>query len=289
MFQTYHWAVKVCSRTSIAKVQQLCELNHLPRDALLDILAGAIEHNPCDRKGWARLVEALGAVDSKGNGSRCLHTNSVQSEKGCSWWGEYRVAEWEDQFFYAPKSNAKAVKSEFVSLVSAAVESTSLSNMSRSQIFQQKAEEEGANNSLPCPKECMSWIWNPLEDTDDVDYDLDGFIDDVLFPENTSTIELHSQNELLLDPEIQKRLSSNPSCEALCMKIVVACHLMGIWHPFVCNSIWRLAVKLWQSKQAKYQNGRAKRSGYDDGLAWLSMYGLDISLYLQCRLRRSLP
>ena len=283
-FQTYHWAVKVCSKTSMAKVHQLCESKHLPRDALLDILACAIEHNPCERNNWFRLVKTLGAVGlTRKSDTECLHGKHEQSEEGQGWWGKHRVAEWEDQFFRAPKSTAKAVKPEFVRMVSAVVDPLC-------QNVQQIEDKslEGEAISIHDPQECMEWIWNPVEDNGGMDYDRDAFMNDVLLPANTSNIAFSSQSELLFDSEIQERLSGNPSCEALCMKIVVACHLLGAWHPFVCDSIWWLSVKLWQSTQTSDQLKPAKRNNYDDGLAWLSMHGLDISVYLQCRLEHSL-
>jgi hypothetical protein len=67
------------------------------------------------------------------------------------------------------------------------------------------------------------------------------------------------------------------------MKIVVASHLLGVRHRFVCDSIWWLAVKLWQSSQAKEVLPPADRNQhpYAEGLTWLSMYGIDASAYFQ--------
>eukprot|EP00571_Detonula_confervacea_P003509 CAMPEP_0172330690 /NCGR_PEP_ID=MMETSP1058-20130122/61511_1 /TAXON_ID=83371 /ORGANISM="Detonula confervacea, Strain CCMP 353" /LENGTH=1428 /DNA_ID=CAMNT_0013047915 /DNA_START=70 /DNA_END=4356 /DNA_ORIENTATION=+ len=287
-YHTNHWANKVCSRTSITKVQKLCdESNLLPRDALLDILARAIERDPCDRKNWARLVNALGALDIKESDAQCLHAISLQSLEGCRWRGKHRVTEWEDQFFRAPKSTDKVVKPEFVRIVSDIVDSALFSNVRHVQNVQRMAANSCGGEAITShdPKDCMSWIWNPLEDTREVDYDRGAFVDDALLPMNNSTMALNSHSELLFNSEIQEQLSRNPSCEALCMKIVVACHLMGNWHPFVCNSIWWLAVKLWQSTQTTDKLMPADRNTYCDGLTWLSMHGLDISVYLQCRLK----
>ena len=69
------------------------------------------------------------------------------------------------------------------------------------------------------------------------------------------------------------------------MKILVAGHLTGVHNQFVCNSVWWFAVNLWQSTS----NARMSdtRNHYADGLAWLAMHGIDISLHLQCRLMRT--
>lgn len=104
-------------------------------------------------------------------------------------------------------------------------------------------------------------------------------------------VESNFQEGPLFEPEIQERLSCNPTCEALCMKILVACHLMGVWHPFVCNSVWWLAVKLWHSNQQSTTDQLTPTSAesniYANALAWLEMHGLDISVYIQCRLKHS--
>ena len=77
----------------------------------------------------------------------------------------------------------------------------------------------------------------------------------------------------------------HPTCEAMCMKIVVASHLLGVWHPFVCNSIWLLSVKLWQSQQQTISDD--KSNAYAEGLALLKLHGIDASVYIQCRLKQS--
>jgi len=65
-----------------------------------------------------------------------------------------------------------------------------------------------------------------------------------------------------------KKLSADPMCEALCLKIVVAKYMIGEYCDFVCDSIWWMAVKHWRCVQ---KNGTNKNtSAYLDGLNWLS-------------------
>ncbi len=135
------------------------------------------------------------------------------------------------------------------------------------------------------PEECMGWIWNLAEESGNMEYDHDAYKYFALLPANSSENAFNSQSSLRFDSNIKKRLSSNPSCEALCMRIVAAGHLLGAFHPFVCDSIWWLSVKLWQSARA---SRTAEGNCYSNGIVWLSMHGLDISAYLRCRLKRSL-
>jgi len=252
---------------------------------LLDILAFAVERDPCEEKNWTRLVNMLGPIDATSNSDKCQHTlTSVQSGDG-SWWGKRRVLEWEEQFFHPPKSSTKAVKPEFVRLVAAAVDSA-LSQTSEGRTVKRVAgtTSKAGDTSMPNPKECLGWIWNPQQDAIIDDYDQD-VIEDML-PTNSSEGDLNFQHMTTIS-EILESLSSNPMCEALCMKIIVACHLMGAWHPFVCNSIWWLAVKLWQTTQAADQSWADGRNQFSDSLVWLSMHGLNILAYLQCRLKQS--
>ena len=266
--QTYCWATKVCTRASIEKVILLCESNYLPRDGLIDVLASAIERDPCEREHWARLVKALGAVEEE---NAALH-----SEEGHKWWGALRVTHWEDQFFYAPFT-AKAAKQTIVDIVSSFVES----HVAKAERLALDPPDQAL--LIPAPEECLGWIWNPLEDGTDVTHNYDILIDGGLLPQKTCASSFDSQRNSLFDSVIHERLARNPSCEALCMKIVVASHLLGVRHRFVCDSIWWLAVKLWQSSQAKEVLPLADRNQhpYAEGLTWLSMYGIDASSYFQ--------
>jgi hypothetical protein len=120
--QTLRWATTTCSTTCIAKVRQLCDSNYLPRDALLSVLAGAIEHNPCAIEHWEHLVLELGAIDRAENNDNCLHHEKSIESKVRRWWGTQRVVEWEDQFFHAPSVRDVVETSVFVRTVMDAVE-----------------------------------------------------------------------------------------------------------------------------------------------------------------------
>ena len=289
LLQTYQWATKTCcSKTSIARVHLLCQSKHLPRNSLHDILARAIEQNPCDKENWARFVKMLGDVPTTSVGTHCLHKKPDQSsETERKWWGKDRVTEWTDEFFYAPKSSITVSKSEVVREISAAVDSALSSNhLSSGQDIQHNASNSHGNEAVtfPKPSECMDWIRNPADDnaSDDV-YDVDLLMNDALLPANTAKVASNSSSgQLLLDSEI-----GDPSCEALCMKIVVACHLVGLSHPFVCDSIWWLAVELWQSTHSSSsQCGSGEKNPCAGSLRWLSKQGLIISSYLHCQSKR---
>ena len=280
-FQSYHWAAKLCSEASIAKVQHLCESNHLPRDALLEILACAVERNPCESKRWVRLAQALGDVKL---------TRNVQFQEKSEWWGKQRATEWENQFFLAPKSTTHVVKPEFVRTVSVAIDplvgQAGPSLIAKEQTGKKSFKETAI--SMPKPQECMGWIWSPADDNCVKDEVSGVSTDEAFLPANTSNIEFDSHNESLFDSETHQRFSGNTFCEALCLKTVVACHLLGARHPFVQNSVWWLSVKLWQSTQAADMRKPTNSFEYRDGLAWLTMYGVDIRMHLHCRLNHSL-
>ena len=261
------------------KVQRLCESNLLPRDALIEILAIAVERNPCQRRNWARLVKSLGALPSSTDTNKeCLHDKQAEFDEVQQWKTRQRAFEWEDQFFYTPTSATKLVKPEFVRIVTAAVEKA-LPSMKTNGV----CSCGGGAVSMPDPIECMGWICDPGKDNA-MEFDQGAVVNDSLLPENTILNALDHQNEPECDSEILGRLKHNPSCEALCMKIVVASHLIGAYHPFVCNSIWWLALKLWQSCD-KFDG---KENSFVNAFSWLSSYGLDSSVYLRCRLNQSI-
>lgn len=281
------WATKICSRTSIAKIRQLCDSNYLPRDALLDILARAIEIDPCENENWENLVSELGAVDRAENHGKCSHHEKEVETKEGIWWGTHRVVEWSDQFFYAPTVRDDAETPEFVRNVKDVVE-TFLPPSFHGQHAQCVAvKKSNETPTISNPKECMGWIWNSLDYNADVDpVRTRHVIDIVTLPNKILPIKLESTQEFF-DPDIKKSLALNPSCNALCMKIMVAGHLTGIQTQFVCNSVWRLAVNLWRSTQITNERMSAARNHYADGLYWLATQGIDISLHLKCRLELS--
>lgn len=244
----------------------MCDANFLPRDAVLDILANFVERDPCERVNWARLVNALGAVDEER-----LHCTKEKRK----WWGEHRMKHWEDQFFHAPQSATKAVKPEFIDMVSCAVETHVHLTANRLAV---NLPDEAL--SIPSPKEYVDWIWNPHDDVTEVVNH--SFIDDLQFPAKTSTFDSQQQKDS--HSKVNERLMRHPTCEALCMKIVVASHLLGMRHNFVCNSIWRLAIKVWQSAKANevLKRGSKRRDDpYSNVLTWLSIYGIEYHTILQ--------
>ncbi len=251
------------------------ESNYLPRDSLLDVLASAIERDPCERANWARLVDALGTVKEE-NAARHLHSQEGRKK----WWGTLRVTHWEDDFFHAPEITVEAVKSDFVDTVSSFV----ISHVAKAKHL---AVQPDDSLSIPAPEDCLNWMWNPSKDGAGVTHTHDSLPDDELLPGKTSTSAIHSQRDLLFDSGINERIARHPNCEALCMKIVVASHLLGIQHKYVSDSIWWLAAKLWQSSQANEMivTSSNNKNSYAEGLTWLSMYRIDTSACLLQRPR----
>ena len=266
-------------------MRQLHDSNYLPRDALLNVLAGAVEHDPCAIDHWEQLVIELGAIERVEYHDKCLHHEKSIESKEQSWWGTHRVVEWQDQFFYAPKVVDVPEKPEFVRTVTDIVETFLPPNDHGPHAQWVSAKHSKDASIIPDPIECMGWIWDPLDDEPNVEpLRTKQIIDIAILPNDMPPIKLESTQELF-DPDIQENLALNPSCKALCMKILVAGHLTGVHNQFVCNSVWWFAVNLWQSAS----NARVSdtRNHYADGLAWLAMHGIDISLHLQCRLKRS--
>ena len=246
-------------------------------------MACAIDQDPSKRENWARFVRVLGRIDQNDNENGvCLHMPAKFNEE--HWWGKNLVVA-EKEFFRVPQSALQKVKPKFVKIVAAVVDSA-LATFAQVQQVPQIESNASKDMPIPDPSECMNWIWR--EDENDMNDDYTDMRENIhMLPTDTPPIA----PPFLEEPEIQERLSHNPSCEARCMKILVASHLLGVWHPFVCNSVWWLAVKLWHSNQQSTTDQFAPtmfaNNSYANGLAWLEMHGLDISVYIQCRLKHS--
>jgi len=281
-YTTYHWAVKSCSKVSLARVQSLYDDKKIPLDALLDVLAGIVEQNACDIRNWSMLVTALGGVgtaaEAKCNMTRqcsdgcialhkgfCLnHTRQQERKEGVWWWGKSRALDWEPKFFAAPRFNA-AASHDFIRAVLDANSSANWMSIDRRQVITARASNQEA--SLPDdPQDCMDWLFDEEEGDNDTDIDLS--YEHLLPGKHTSNTILTSEDQL----DIQSKIT-NRQMRALCLKVIVACHLYTPSHPFVSNSIWWLSVKSNASNQSACES-----------LHWLALHGLDIQAYIKKRL-----
>ena len=257
-YTTLQWAVASRSKVSLSRVQSLYDNKKIPLDTLLDVLAGLVEQNCCEISNWSKLVAALGGVGSAMDAS-C----NEEREEGVWWWGKSRASDWESKFFAVSESNA-ATSNDFISAVLDAGSSTHWKSVDRSQIILPQASDEGIQ--LPDdPQDCMDWLYDDEEGDNDTDIDLS--YEHLLPRKPTSNVELSSADQLEMRSKI-----TNKQMRVLCMKIVVACHLLGVWHPFVSNSIWWLSVKALWSNQSAAQS-----------LRWLALHGLDIRAFIRSR------
>ncbi|KAL7440478.1 hypothetical protein ACHAXM_007270 [Skeletonema potamos] len=282
-YTTYQWAIKSRSMASLQRVQSLYADKKIPLDALLDVLAGFVEQNACDIRSWSMLVTALGGVgttaEAKCNTTRqcsdgcialhkgfCLnHTRQQERKEGVWWWGKSRAHDWESKFFAAPRSNV-ATSHDFIRSLLGAKSSAYWKSLDRSQVITARAASQEA--SLPDdPQDCMDWLFDEEEGDNDTDIDL-GY-EHLLPGKSTSTTILSSDDQLGNQSKI-----TNSQMRALCLKIIVACHLFSPNHPFVSNSIWWLSLK-----------SHASNISACESLHWLALHGLDIQSYIKKRLR----
>jgi len=280
-YTTYQWAVKCCSQISLARVQSLYDNKKIPLDALLDVLAGLVEQNACDMNRWSSLVAALGGVGTAAeekcntlgkcsNGCNALqkglcvnHTIQQERNEDVWWWGKSRASDWESAFFVSPRSNTSTSK-DFIRGVLDSNLSAHWKSIDRRQVITARTSHQEA--SLPDdPQDCMDWLFD--EEEGDNDFDIDLSYEQLLPGKHASNTNLTSDERLDTLSKI-----TDKHMRALCLKVIVACHLLGVWHPFVSNSIWWLSVK-----------AHASNSSACESLHWLAIHGLDIQAYIQKR------
>ncbi len=282
-YATYQWAVKSCSTMSLARVQSLHDNRKIPLDALLDVLARQVEQNACDMNRWSMLVTALGGLGTIA-GAKCNtigecsdgcnalqeglclnHTLQKERKEDVWWWKKSRASDWESTFFVAPRSNTVTSK-DFIPAVSDANPSARWKNIDLRQVITARTSQQEA--LLPDdPQDCMDWLFDEDEGDNDIDIDLNH--ERLLPGKHIST----SITNLALEDHLEALSKiTNKQMRALCLKIVVACHLLGVWHPFVSNSIWWLSVKAHASNKSACQS-----------LYWLAIHGLDIQAYIKKR------
>jgi hypothetical protein len=273
---TYRWAVKCCSRVSLSKVQSLYDNNKLPLDALLDVLAGLVEQNSCDIVNWTLLVAALGGIGTVAemnvgecsDGCNALHdgfcinhSRHQERKKGVWWWGTSRASDWESKFFAASGSNV-IISCDFKRAILEADTSARWKNVDQSQVITARASNDEAQLTDD-PLSCLDFLFDEEEGDNEADIDLSN---EHLLPgkQASSNSELTSADWLHLRSKI-----TNNHMRALCLKVIVACHLLGVWHPFIMNSIWWLLEK-----------SRASHQSASETLHLLALHGLDIQAYI---------
>lgn len=267
----------------MARVKHLYESNEIPRDSFLHALVSAIERRPGDREIWIQFINVLGAVSNNQPVSTKKHQDVEKSIFG-SWWDRIRANRWEEEFFHAPKSASTPVKPEFVRIVLNEIAS---SQWPTKQALQEKSCTSSDKGSVfeAANQCCTNWISHWTDDELLTEFEAEYYkVDfDSLPRKQNSKFFGTKYNDHINDSfgEIQDGLLTSPSCEAMCFKIVAACHLVGVHHTFVWDSVWWLSVKLWQSqtRQQKEPTEHAKNALY-----WLTLRGLDIPKILRIKL-----
>ncbi|KAL3798573.1 hypothetical protein HJC23_011877 [Cyclotella cryptica] len=273
-FHTYKWAYKDCCDDAIARVQSLYEKDHIPLNYLLDILARAVESEPCNTVHWYRLVHFLGATTTVPVVKVC----SPQGNNGETWCQKYK-SEWEGNFFHSPPHSTLMAKPDFVTMVLDAIDLDFFATNSKCVDSRSKNSQfpKGGpfTSSLQC---CLDWIWTSSYD-DSVQESLSSsLVDTTRLPTYVSKVTQTTSDFLdqnLSLKNIQEQLCNDPTCEAICLRVFVAHHMFGDC-DFVCNSIWWLAVKQWKAKLKS-----CAPNGYIIGLHWLHLQGLDIRQYIE--------
>ena len=279
--QTYKWAYKDCSDAAIASVHALYEINQIPLNYLLDVLARAVESDPCNKVHWYQLVNILSATKSLLATKVCslqCEVSTGEEDDGESWCQKYRL-KWEDDFFHSPPHSTLMVKPEFVTMVLDAIdfEFSAASGMCVDDRPEnsQLAKGQAFTSSLQC---CLDWIWTSSYDDTLQEGLSSGLVDSTLLPTHAPKVT-KTRNDFL-DKNLslkmtQDKLCNDPTCEALCLRVFVAYHMFGDC-DFVWNSIWWLAVKHWKANQQSHSS-----NVYYVGLNWLNLQGINIRKNLE--------
>ena len=277
-YTSYRWAAsKFCSDLSLARVQSLYAKQKIPLDALLDVLAGLVEQNACDVSKWGMLVTALGGVGTpmKTNGEcsegcNALHdglfvNHAIEQDKrnGVWWWGQSRRSDWETNFFISPRNDPDITSCDCIRMDLDGKFSAEWEGYDQRQIVNSKILHQ--ETILPDDiQDCMDWLFDEEEGDNDIDIDLSY---EHLLPYH-HTPDTHISEDQL---DSLSKITNKPM-KVLCLKIIVACHMLGVWHPFVSNSISWLLVKT-----------RASNKSASESLRWLAIRGLNIQSYIQQR------
>ena len=208
--------------------------------------SSAVERDPSDKNNWMRFVEVLGSIEYSGDGVPSIGRLL----------GSQRVAIWSEDFFVAigPSQVQMSLIHSFL------VAHSKLCEDRRSE----KRESFRRDSAYRDPQLCMNWLHGTNDARqNDIHYTYDfGKLDilDHLF---------HPCNTLKTNGDTHKL---SPPVEAICMKMVVAGHILGADCTFIRSSIWQLAVK-WQSRQNA--SGESEDE-FGAAILWLKSCGLDI-------------
>ena len=250
---------------------------------MLDLLARAVDNDPCNTVHWYRLVNILSATESVLATKICslqCESRTGEEDDGESWCQKYRL-KWENDFFHSPPHSTLMVKPEFVTMVLDAIdlEISATSGMygddrpTNSQLAKGIAFTSSLQFSL-------DWIWTSSYDDTLQESLPSSLVDSTLLPTHAPKVTKTTND--FLDKNLslkmtREQLCNDPTCEALCLRVFVAYHMFGDC-DFVWNSIWWLAVKHWKGNQQSDSS-----NAYYVGLNWLNLHGIDIRRTLETK------
>ena len=228
---------------AINKVQGLYDSQQLKLGNFLDVLVRAVEVNPSNTAIWYKLVHTL--VTAR---HLPTQTNNLKSEDEANddvklnddqcWWMSRKYV-WREDYFISPPSSSVLVKPEFASIVLDAIDAD------------------------------LFFIENEHSDQDNFS---DIYKSTIFLADTNPPCSDHKRNSF---DTFKEQLSTDPLCESICLRIVIAYHMFGDC-GFVRDSIWWLAVKHWKSKQRGHT-----ANAYFTSLKWLSLWGFDVLAHLR--------
>jgi len=303
-WHTICWAQQEKTNVALRRVRQLHETKVITTDTFLTILANHVEENASNAIGWVELMSYLGCVGEK---------QEEDVERNKTWWGDGR-SWWQNVFFHLPPQLSKFRHANTdVIIVDADFALLSLETL-QNNMYASMGSCFANQNTVHSTGICFSsgsvvgieWLrlpdeeWDNLyteeeEEEEDSDeyyfYGRGTFRDKLerLLPQQChevvsslfeeSDIVLQSMTSALDECMSNDRIGS--FCKIMYIKIVIVCHLFGINHRFVQQSI------NWLYEQASYHNPEENRVHEHESnaalcvLTWLCVYhGVDIQTML---------
>lgn len=247
---TYQWALRHGSQASLTAAEgHYHQGRRLNDDQMLNIAARALDRDPSDKNNWMRFVEVLGSIEKSEN---------VVPVRIDHLLGSQRVAKWNKDFFFAVESPQEPTQTSLVhSFLSAHSKLREHRRSKKRGSFRRDFIHRD-------PRLCMSWLRETNTGQNDIQYTYDfcklDNLEHLFQPFNITKTNLDGH-----------KLS--PPVEAICMKMVVAGHILGADCTFIRSSIWRLADK-WHSRQLTSDESEDE---FGAAILWLKLYGLDIN------------
>ena len=279
---TIAWALKDPKMKTIHLILRLYNENLIARSKVLSFIAALVESDGTSSTSWALLAFSLGPLGTQSTSKRSGRLNQGylnykkidRQRKRHDWWGLDASKWWDSHFFTCPSAMKVSTRTclngnDFFFKIRKRLDASSNQNINPITFLKETKQKVKRNLTD------LSWMYSdkPSEEDEEDQIVTDSESEDSNFDKHS---QLPSDNvpgnsvDTSMIEDLKKQLGDKFTI--IVCKIVVACHLYGLDHTFVENSVQMLWVGFLEGEKDCVEF---------DALSFLHRQNLNVVSYLK--------